>query len=264
MTTRELFELAAMDVLGLLDEEERQSFEDAFRAAPAHVQAQIRAQQTRFASVDEMLPKVSPPPSLRARVLGTVREAISAVQAGPVATIGTGGRVRLGLNSAPIWRAACIGFATASLVLSGLFIQLTRVNRDMTAQISSNQIQQYLAQKAGAEFSSMLTRPTLRHVAFAPAAKDYLGKAGAALFVDTSTKTAYLVCEGLPLNTTGEFRLVIQRPGGDQTVANFPVNSGAFYVPIKDIDVGALSNLSIQMPGGDGRTASNLLVSSGV
>jgi len=47
MTLQEMIELAILDAMGLLDEEERLAFELAFRAAAPPVQAQVRREQTR-------------------------------------------------------------------------------------------------------------------------------------------------------------------------------------------------------------------------
>lgn len=259
MNTRELFEMAALDVMGLLDEQERMAFEEAFRAASPEVQAQIRAEQTRATDLQAILPSVEAPIGLRAKVIAGISEAIVAVQSGPVATIGPGGRVSV---ATPIWRAACIGFATASLVLAGFSYKVTQDNKTMAGLALSNSVSTELAQKAGPGFTELLTKPSLRHVVFSPAAKDYTGKAAAALFVDTKTKTAYLVCDGLPLTDAG-YRLVVQGTDGPKLVSEFEVSSGNIYVPIGTIDIDSLDRLRIQAPSDDG-SSTPLLVTSGV
>ena len=45
MTLQELIELAILDAMGLLDEEERLAFEVAFRASAPAVQAQVRRER---------------------------------------------------------------------------------------------------------------------------------------------------------------------------------------------------------------------------
>ena len=79
MTTHELLELASLDAMGLLDPEEREAFELAFRAAAPALQAQIRREQLRLSYIDGILPVVEPPPGLRARVMAKVREAIESM-----------------------------------------------------------------------------------------------------------------------------------------------------------------------------------------
>ena len=124
MMTRDLFELASLDVLGLLDDEERREFERAFRAAPPAVQAQVRREQLRAAHAvqsDEWLPAVDTPTGLKGRVVSSVREAIDAARAGEFSDhmsrkIGFF-TLALQRNVSPLWRAACIGLLTASAVL---------------------------------------------------------------------------------------------------------------------------------------------------
>src|SRR5262249_53868009 len=118
MKTQELLELAALDALGLLDENERETFDRAFRAAPPALQAQIRREQTRIAGDDWLLPKVQRPIGLRARVLAAWREAVSAVS--------NRGRARRLVGSlallpsrgvSPFWRAGAIGCAAATITM---------------------------------------------------------------------------------------------------------------------------------------------------
>lgn len=54
MKTQELIELAVLDAMGLLDEQEREAFDAAFDAAAPAIQAQVRREQTRL-SVSEHL-----------------------------------------------------------------------------------------------------------------------------------------------------------------------------------------------------------------
>jgi hypothetical protein len=260
MTTRELFELASLDVMGLLDDDERLAFEEGFRSAPPHIQAQLRAEQTRFSEIERLLPKAEPAPGLRARVVAVVKEAISAASE-PIATIGPAGRMRVG--SAPLWRAACIGFATAALVLGGFSWKVTQDNRLIADMAISNRLSGELANRAGPGFSEMVTRPSVKHVAFSPAAADYTGKAAAALIIDTETKTAYLVCNGLPV-PGGEYQLVIgDDQGNASAITSFHANSGVFYVPIKDVDLASLGRLQIHAPSKEGSRPAPLLVSRG-
>ncbi len=262
MTSRDLFELASLDVLGLLDEQERQQFEDAFRAAPPHIQAQVRAEQVRFADVDRILPDVRPPAGLRAKVMAAVREAIASVGAEPIARIGPGGL--RAWSSAPVWRAACIGFATASLVLGVSAWHLSRTVQDITNTAMSNQTTESLAKNAGLRFIDMLTRSTTKHVAFTQAAKDYKGKAAAGLYVDSNTKTAYLVCSGMQV-LSGSYRLVVEDSAGSTLpLKEFEAGAGTFFIALDKVDVDSMKRLTIQAPQPDGSKPQTLLVASGV
>jgi hypothetical protein len=259
MNTRDLFEMASLDVMGLLDEQERSAFEEAFRAAPPHIQAQIRAEQTRATDLAAVLPDVEAPVGLRSKVLSGIHEAITAVQNGPVASIGPGGRLSM---ATPIWRAACIGFATASLVLAGFSWKVTQDNKSMVGMALSNSLSADLAKKAGPGLTSMLTKPTLRHVSFSPTAPDAAGRAAAALFFDASSKTAYLICDSLP-QIDGDYRLVVQGKAGTAVVSQFRAGTGNFFVPIPEFDSEGLESMRIQAPSADG-SSTPLLVTSGV
>lgn len=137
MTTRDLLELASLDALGLLDEQERKDFERAFAAASAEVKAQLRREQARFADIDRWLPKVEPPPHLRDVVLGGIKDAIEAAQ--QPAVVGRIGPGVAGLwQTAPMWRAAAIGFATASVVLAGFFFSVSEQNKRIAELNATN------------------------------------------------------------------------------------------------------------------------------
>ncbi len=129
MTTQELIELAVLDAMGLLDEQERESFDAAFaRAAPA-IQAQVRREQTRLSTSEHLLPDVEPPAGLRAMVLDAVRRAMALPRESR--TERTHRRARalaIGLVPArqvsPLWRAASVGFAAAAMVFGFTFLRL--------------------------------------------------------------------------------------------------------------------------------------------
>ncbi|MDX2115108.1 MAG: hypothetical protein SFZ24_05730 [Planctomycetota bacterium] len=260
MTSRELFELASLDVMGLLDDQERAAFEEAFRAAPPHIQAQIRAEQLRFAD-DSLLPEADAPAGLRGKVLAAVRDAIAAVHTEPIARIGTGSRL---VSSAAIWRAACIGFATASLVLAGFALHVSQLNRSIQDQALSNAVNDEIRASAGPGFAPFLARSTVRHVAFTPAAADYSGKAAAALLVDSENRSAYLVCNALPIEG-GTYKLVLEDAQGKQTtIKEFQASAGSFFIPLKDVPVESIRQMQIQSPAQDGSRHETFLAARGV
>ncbi len=262
MTSRDLFEMASLDVLGLLDEQERLDFEQAFRAAPPHIQAQIRAEQVRATDIDRLLPQVDPPAGLRGRVLAAVREAIASVGSEPIARIGPNGLAAW--SSAPLWRAACIGFATASMVLGLSSWHLSRTVQSITDTAMSSRTTDALVRQSGPKFINMLTRPSMKHVAFTPAAKDYDGKASAGLYVDSKTQTAYLVCSGMQV-LSGTYRLVVEDAAGSaRQIKEFEAGAGTFFIALEHVDVRSLRQLQIQAPQPNGARPETLLVASGV
>jgi len=214
MTTRELLELASLDAMGLLEDREREGFERAFRAAAPAVQRQVRREQERLTGDTSTLPEVDPPAELRGQVIGRVREAMTAARSEVVGKI-VPSEFSLRANVSPLWRAACIGFATATLVLFGVGYSLQSEYRDALAAGQSGEIAE-MARLLGPEFEQVLLSPTAERLAFATTASDDGGdwnsESGlrAAIYLDPETKTAFLVCRNLP-SADGEsgYRLVV-------------------------------------------------------
>ena len=125
MNTQELIELAVLDAMGLLDEQEREAFDAAFAGAPPAIQAQVRREQTRLSLSQDILPDVEPPAGLRAMVVDAVRRAMETpgerrhrhVRAGLVALMPA-------RQVSPLWRAASVGFAAAAVVFGSTFLHL--------------------------------------------------------------------------------------------------------------------------------------------
>lgn len=128
MNTQDLLESAVLDALGLLDEDERAEFDRAFSAAGPQVQAMVRAEQSRVASDDSLLPDVQPPAELRGRVLAAVRNALVGEAAGNREVAGrihSGSGVSSGAISgrrrvSSTWRTSTLAFAAAVAVLASL------------------------------------------------------------------------------------------------------------------------------------------------
>lgn len=272
MTTKDLYELAALDVLGLLDDEERSEFERAFRSADPAVQADIRREQLRYSDLDSLLPVVETPAGLKTRVLNAVREAIGVVQLEPIARIGPGSARVTRWNTGPLWRAACIGFAAATLVLAGYVGWLNRLNAGMSLEISNAQGIGILSQTYGANFTSGMAR--FQVVAFspaqsaaAPAAQDAGDKAPAAqLYFDPEKKKAYLFCDKLPADVQ-EYTLVIRGNGGadDRSIQGFVAKAGGIAtVQIENIQPADFERLAIRTTIGPSGQSQALLVAKGV
>jgi len=261
MTTRDLLEQASLDALGLLDEQERAEYEAAFRAAGPEVQAQIRREQLRFADLTDLLPPVEAPAGLRARVLAAVRDAIVAVSS-PRTTGGAVGRIgpalagRAVFNTAPVWRAACIGFATATVVLSVFFIWMSQEARRISSMMTSDQIAEYLQQNAGPNALEILASENLRNYAFIPAAADY-STLSARLLVDPEKGNAVLFCKNLP-QLNGSYRLVIEATDGSKHPIRFQNSGGIVSVPIT-VDLASLGRMAIEGPTGFGAREGEIL-----
>lgn len=265
MTTKDLYELAALDVMGLLDEDERAAFERAFRAADPAVQADLRREQLRYTDMDALLPAVEAPPGLRARVVDAVKDAIAAIRLEPIAKIGPGS-MRVVRSAAPLWRAACIGFAAATLVLAGFVYHVIQVNNRISQDALSNRVNEELAREYGAEFASSLAR--FKVVSFSPAAPDVVADVNppvAQLYFDPARKRAYLFCDRLPIDAD-EYTLVVQKPDGSaQPIERFKsVAGGMARVSIDVMEPSALGRMAIHAPADQSGKSRELLVVEGL
>lgn len=152
LSTTEMLELAGVDALGLLDEEERVAFDRAFDRAPGAVRELVRAEQARVAELGLALPDVVIPEGLRGEVLSRVREEIerskaaSPVSAAPARTASHSGGARpeprsLGIRRArrvnPAWRIAAIGASVATVVLASLQVRLRQDIQNLSSRMQA-------------------------------------------------------------------------------------------------------------------------------
>ncbi|TVQ61699.1 MAG: hypothetical protein EA378_08110 [Phycisphaerales bacterium] len=164
MTTADLIELAALDVLALLDPDEREAFERALASAGPAVQAQIRREQTRIAQLDTLLPEVDAPADLRARVIEAVRtasvdaleEELLSVRRLRHAAGRTGAAMLPTRRVSPVWRASSIGFATAAVVFGAFIIWLQNSHSELERQMQSNAVIEAMVARAGSDAAAVL------------------------------------------------------------------------------------------------------------
>ncbi|MBX3404244.1 MAG: hypothetical protein KF699_12615 [Phycisphaeraceae bacterium] len=239
MTTHELLELASLDALGLLDADERESFERAFRAAAPAVQAQIRREQLRAAVGDELLPAVEAPPGLRARVLAAVREAITGsftvrrISGGAVVP-----ELRPVYGVHRIWRIGAIGCAAAAIVLGFTTLQLRTDYRDIRDGLSDHVVRDAILKDFSSRFSVAMFDPTTRFVQFAPevqgAEPAFAGKA--LLVLDPDARTGQLFVKDLP-SGGAEFELIVEDESGNVTTADITFRpSSPNQIERRDLD----------------------------
>jgi hypothetical protein len=266
MTSRQLLEYASLDALGLLDDEERRAFDEAFAASPPAVQAQVRREQQRFASTaEDLLPDVAPPPGLRFRVLSAVREAIAGVGAGLNGNTSASPalhaadndaslvaqRSRSWWNSAALWRAACIGFATASVVLSVFFSAVYERNRDLSREFQAGMSQTAVMALGGSVAQVGVAERRESRVFEAMEGMLGLENAFARLDVDLDTGRASFWFRQFPV-TNAEYRLVILQPSGETNDLATFVALGTSGLESVDVPVDNLDRLAIKGPVEDG------------
>jgi hypothetical protein len=212
MNTHELLEMASLDALGLLDPEERESFERSFRAADPAVQAQIRREQLRFSSVDDMLPQVAPPLGLKARVIAAMRDAMQNMagrrhEAAPPLQLSSG--------ISRFWRVGAIGAMAATIVIGVYALQVANENSGLTDARQGILMSEHWQKEFGHRFEANFLNPSTHFVSFHPAvdAPDAKG-ARATLMFDPSKKTAQLVVQDLP--SAGDYEVVVVDAQGNQ------------------------------------------------
>ena len=246
-TLHELFELASLDAMGLLEEAERRQFEDAFRSLPPAAQAQIRDQQSRIADHDATLPVVQCPPLLRQRVLDAVAAEIELGAPVPIARITPVIARSRSVN--PIWRAAAIGCAAAAIVFGVTTLQMNAQYRGLERQIASNAIGDLFIKEFGPRFETAFLSRGTQFIQFNPINTPANGaEPMAVILLDPQTRSAQLYCKDLP-DREGLYKLVIVDPTGraGNVILTFRAGGQRVAEIIGKLDVAAGSTLGIAM-----------------
>ncbi len=248
MTTQELIEMASLDALGMLDADERAEFEAAFRAASPAIQSQVRREQKRFASADHLLPEVDPPAGLKFKVMSAVREAILGLTAGDAAAaaraVSSGSKSGAWFNSTTIWRAACIGFATTTVLLTGVAAYVFDRNQAYVEQ-TEIALGKALLSELGSDFQEVALAQGVQVFDFAT--PEGLS-AKAKLWVHPETQVAFLFCTDLPVRD-GRYSLVRNLAGNSpEIVRQFRASDGFITFRVDYIDIETVNDLSIQGP----------------
>lgn len=195
MTTQELIESAVLETMGLLDEDEQAAFERALNAAPAHVQAHVRREQTRFSDIDAMLPDVEPPAELRSAVIEAVREAIAEtlVSGGPDAESLT---LRPSKGVSPAWRLGAVAAVAIAVVLGGATLQMQQEYTQLNQSIRNNAHIDQLNATFGTRFvDDTIFDSRTRQIAFVPE-NDTL-RAKASVYYNPDWNVVRLYCRDL-------------------------------------------------------------------
>lgn len=252
MKVQELTELALLDVHGLLDDEERQSFERAFASAPASVQAQIRREQVRFSDLSALLPQVDAPSDLRARVLARVRAAITEQES--VHRNGGGRTVPPIIGSrrvSPIWRAGALGFAAAAVVFAVTTIQMRVRYDELESTIGNDILLSRMLETLGPNhIRDMLFDGQTERVRFTSTDPEVSGEAS--LWLNPDWESARLFYLNLPRQSGDAYKLAVIDESGNvvDVLAEFDSSGGLMTRDVKAS--AAAGNLAILGPGAKG------------
>lgn len=264
-STRRLLEQAALDALGLLDDEERVAFDTAFLSASDSLQAHLRREQKRIAALGVCLPDVAMPDGLREAVLAAVREAIrserepASIEAAIAGVIGHGaGHEVPDLPRRPLrrvsrlWRATALGLLVASVILSYATLQMKSQFDQVAEAQDSIQMAEAMLRLFGPDYREAMMDQRVIRASFASANQRF--RARAALWFDPDSDKAWFVFEGLPVAQGQPYRLVVL-DSNDRIVnelASFQSNGQFDGQPIK-LDVPLNTRLAILAPGAAGQ-----------
>jgi len=248
MTTQEMIEMASLDALGMLDADERAEFEAAFRAASPSVQAQVRREQKRFADAEHLLPEVDPPAGMKFRVMSAIRDAIIGITAGDAEAatraVSRGSNAGAWFNSTTIWRAACIGFATTTILLTGVAAYVFDRNQAYRDQ-TEIALGRALLTELGSDFQEVALAEGVQIFDFARTSSL---PTQAKLWVHPETKVAFLFCKDLPV-TNGRYSLVLERADAEpELVRQFRASDGMITFRVDFIDLETVGDLAIHGP----------------
>jgi hypothetical protein len=185
MNLQQLIEMAILDAMGLLDEQERDQFESSFRSASPPVQAQVRREQTRLSRIESLLPDVSAPAGLRAAVIEAVRQQM--VLGGVTESDPALPQFMVSRGVSRLWRAAALGLAAASVVLAVTTFRFIGDYSALTQKVSSDTtLKSIVEQFGGADVHAFLFDKDTQRVVFQPETTDFTGEAS--IFVNPEFK----------------------------------------------------------------------------
>lgn len=250
---KDMLEMASLDALGLLDDDQRRAFDATFRSLPEPVRAHLRAEQARFAEMTSILPAVDPHPSLEASVIDTVLGEAAAEseilgrlgEVGPVAAL-TPPRVNR------VWRAAAIASIAAAMAFGVTVVYLQASHRQQLTAVRTDQTFAILT-----PLISQLASPTSDRIVFSAGEGQGIRSGAAVLFVDRETRKAQLACWNLP-ESSGQYSLVITGADGRpvSTVATFRASGSKADVSIPKLEMAQGQSLAITPASGSGATLS--------
>lgn len=266
----DLYELASLDALAMLDEHDAALFERAFFAAPASVQRDIRELQAAITADPMLGSSESPPADLGDRTVRRVVEEIrrSEAELAPLAFIGRGevgdrlapglrARRRLvaGFGSMPLWRAASLVLA-AGLVTTLVFLyKVVETNHEMVAGTDASATSKSIRDRLGLQgWATWSNAP--RYATLVPATASF---DSAVATVAVNDRIGAVAVVALGLATDGEpytFR-VISSTGtvAFEKALAFDGRVGAATFEVASRDIPLLQNATFEIVDGRNEVA---------
>lgn len=258
----ELIELAGRDALGILDPDEKEAFDAAFRRADAALRDEIRDVQQSAALLVEAAPGPEPDDDLRQRVLARVDECIEQVP--PAALKGRvlrnveelvkqdlEGSLQFGVGREPVlpgrhewierfaagrvspmWRIAALVLLTVSLGLAWLALDAYSNAMRLADRVATNRIEEILRIQFKQLPEDYWFNPESRLATFNVVSTDFKGRA--MLAVLNSQDRGFLAAINMP-ESADPYRLKMgfgDDPAQARTVVEFYSKDGTCAVPI--------------------------------
>lgn len=212
MTLKDLLDLAHLDALGMLDEQEAAAFEAAFRAASPAVKAHLREEQARCAAQQVMLGDETPAPDLRARVIAAVDHEFTARAHADLEAESSEFDLRPARRVAPAWRTAGVALLCACVILGVAFVKVYTDNAEMQQRLTNDRQLTALTNLwgNGQQMNGMLFGQETRHAIFSTAQAAPAGFHGqAGVFLNPAWSKARIFVSGLTAKAGENFRLVV-------------------------------------------------------
>lgn len=245
--TGDLYELATLDAMGVLDDAERRAFESALAAAPVSVQLQIRAQQHRMSDIDHLLPAVEPAPALRQRVIDSVLSAVGVARQHEAGRSGPALLPSRGVSAA--WRLVAIGCAAAAVAFGVANFEMRRDYAEINQAFLTNAATEVMVKTFGPRFERALVNPATRYVQFTPTVVNSGVRSAsgmAVLLVDTEHNSAQFFGKDLP-EASGSYALVSVRADGTlgQPLLTFRASGSNVVREIEGLNLPSGSSLAL-------------------
>lgn len=262
LSREELLELAGRDALGLLDPDESERFEAAFRRADAGLRSELRSLQDEVVAMGPLLAAAEPDDSLRAATLGRIERLIEQVPTptlkrrvlstferfieddlhgslqfpiagGPAAPPRGDWIERFAAGRvSPMWRIAALVLLTTTIGLTWFGIDAYSNAMRIAGEISANRIDEILKIQFNQLPEEFWFNPETQMTAFTVAETDFKGRA--MLAVINSQDRGFLAAINIPESTT-PYRLLMgfeDDPDRARLVTTFYSRGGTCAVPI--------------------------------
>ncbi len=261
MSREELIELAGLDALGLLDPDELETFEAAFRRAAAPLREELRDVQSQvvtlgdllthpepdsdlrrrtLAQVDQYIEQV-PAPTLKRRVLGTIERFVEDDLRGSMQHPITGASTIPGRGEwierfaagrvSPMWRIAALVLLTATIGLGWFGVDAYSNAMRIADGMALNRTEEILRFWFKQLPEDYWFNPESRLTAFSVGDQDFKGRA--MLAVINSQDRGFLAAINMPASND-PYRLMMgfDDPSDARKVAEFYSKDGTCAVPI--------------------------------